>query len=113
MVMETELQEAMTSGVFVEFCDERGNCVAQSVFLDWQGRPVPAVGDQLTCGVANSATGGSTRFSGRVRSRHFDVQRDVDGGVNVWVRLVVDVADPTKFVSKAPLRYAGVLFSDN
>jgi hypothetical protein len=112
-VMETELKEAMTSGVFVEFCDGRGNCVAQTVYLDWQGRPLPAVGDELACGVANAATGRTTRFSGRVRSRQFDVQRDAEGAVNVWVRLVVDVADRTKLARNNSLRYTSAMFSDN
>jgi hypothetical protein len=110
--METELREAMTSGVFVEFCDERGNCVAQSVYLDWRGRPLPAVGDQLTCGVTNATTGRHTRLSGCVRSRQFDVQRDADGEVSVWVRVVVDLADQPRH-GQGALRYPRAMFSDN
>ena len=112
--METELREAIVSGVFVEFCDECGNCVAQSVYLDWHDRPVPAVGDTLTCGVVNAATGRNTQFSGRVSSRHFDLQRDDAGSVSVWVRLVADLTAraPTRR-KPSPPRYPAVLFSDN
>jgi|SRR5688572_18153544 len=112
--METELREAIVGGVFVEFCDECGNCVAQSVYLDWHDRPLPAVGDTLTCGVAHCGTGRSTQFSGRVRSRHFDMQRDAEGSVCVWVRLVADLTARSKTSRKpAPPRYPPVLFSDN
>jgi hypothetical protein len=112
--METELREAMTSGVFVEFCDERGNCVAQSVYLDWHSRPVPAVGDQLTCSVTSSTTGRSSKFSGQVRARQFDLQRDAEGGVSVWVRLIVDLPARSKTSRKpALLRYTPMMFSDN
>jgi hypothetical protein len=112
--METDLREAMTSGVFVEFCDERGNCVAQSVYLDWHDRPVPAVGDSLACSATDSTTGRNRSFSGRVRSRHFDVQRDEAGVVSVWVRLVVDLAVRSKSCRKAaPVRYTSMIFSDN
>jgi hypothetical protein len=112
-VMETELREAMTSGVFVEFCDERGNCVAQSVYLDWRDRPLPGVGDRMTCGVTNANTGRSTRLSGRVRCRHFDVQRDAAGTVSVWVRVVVDLVDHSQRVRSAAARYPNLMFSDN
>lgn len=112
--METDLREAIVSGVFVEFCDECGNCIAQSVYLDWSGRPLPAVGDSLTCGVTQAATGRLTSFSGNVRSRHFDIQRDAAGAVNVWVRLVVDLATRSGVVRKpAGPRYTPVIFSDN
>ncbi len=112
MVMETELREAMTSGVLVEFCDERGNCVAQNVYVDWRDRPLPAVGDQFTCGVT-SASGRHTRMSGRVRSRHFDVQRDAEGEVSVWVRVVVEMANRPRHDRQAMRRYPHVMFSDN
>lgn len=112
--METDFREAIVSGVFVEFCDECGNCVAQSVYLDWNGQPVPAVGDALTCGVTQAATGRLTSFSGKVRSRHFDIQRDAAGAVTVWVRLVVDLA-PRSLAGRKPAgpRYRPIIFSDN
>jgi hypothetical protein len=112
--METELREAIVCGVFVEFCDECGNCVAQSVYLDWHDSPLPAVGDSLTCGVANAQAGRSTQFSGRVRSRHFDIQRDDAGSVCVWVRLVADLVVRAS-TSRKPFapRYQPVRFSDN
>lgn len=110
--METESREAVVSGVFVEFCDERGNCVAQSVYLDWSARPVPAAGDALTCGVTNSTTGRTTQIDGRVRSRHFDIQKDADGTVHVWVRIVADVTHRAGRHAK-PARYRPVIFSDN
>jgi hypothetical protein len=71
------------------------------------------VGDHFTCGVTNSTTGRSTRFSGRVRSRQFDVQRDAEGAVSVWVRVVVDLADRAQHIRKTSLRYPRVMFSDN
>lgn len=110
--METDLREAMTSGVLVEFCDERGNCVGQSVYLDWRGRPLPAVGDTLTCGAPGSS-GGGRKLSGRVSSRVFDVQRDEHGAVSVWVRLVVDIS-PRAARRAAPMKpHRSVVFSDN
>ena len=112
--METDLREAIVSGVFVEFCDQNGNCVAQSVYLDWSGRPVPAVGDELSCSAASAASGRLTSFSGSVRTRHFDVQRDAQGSVSVYVRLVVDLTPSASSTRKPSLpRYAPGMFSAN
>ena len=91
--METELKEAMASGVFVEFQDAQGNSVGQAVYLDWRGRPLPAVGDTICSSVQRPGGTRTTKVSGRVRSRQFDVQIDTAGGTSVWVRLVADVVD--------------------
>jgi hypothetical protein len=110
--METELREAMVAGLFVEFCDPRGNCVAQSVYLDWHSRPLPAAGDSLTCSVTNATTGRVAQISGRVRTRHFDVQKDGEGHVSVWVRITVDATNRSSRRTSMG-NYRPVSFSDN
>ena len=84
--MESDLNEAMASGVFVEFCDARGDTVGQAVFTGWQGRPVPAEGDLVCCAVV-SPTGRRQKLTGRVVRRHFELQHQADGQPCVWVRL--------------------------
>jgi len=87
--MDDELKTAMTSGVFVEFCDEQGDTIGQAVYTGWQGRPVPVVGDTVCCAVASPSTGRRRKLLGRVIQRQFDVQRDADGDPCVWVRLLL------------------------
>jgi hypothetical protein len=87
--METDLREAMTAGVVVEFRDAQGHTVGQEVYIDWRGRPVPNVGDTVCC---NAARRGK-RLLGRVCSRQFDVQQHEDGSACVWVLLVVQTLD--------------------
>lgn len=87
--METPLHEAMTSGVLVDVRDAKGNSVAQAVYFDWRGRPVPAVGDSMSCDGVSLADGRKERIHGRVRERQFDVQVDELGEVSVWVRVVL------------------------
>lgn len=89
MVMETELKEAMTSGVLVEFRDESNHSLGQAVFLDWRGRPVPAVGDVMSCKVQAPGASRAETLSGRVLARQFDVQTDEAGEPCVWVRILV------------------------
>ena len=94
--MATELEEAMASGVLVEVRGARDESLAQAVFLDWHGRPVPCIGDTMCCDVVSLSTGRKERVRGLVRSRHFDVQTDEAGGACVWVRVVLDaVTAPT------------------
>ena len=88
-VMKTELQESMAAGVFVEFRDPQGHTVGQAIFTPWQARPLPAVGDMLGCAAFCTATGRRRKLSGRVRTRHFELQHDDDGAC-VWVRMVVE-----------------------
>jgi hypothetical protein len=92
--MQTALREVMASGVLVEVCDPHGNCLAQGVYFDWRGRPLPAVGECMSCEVVWHATGCTEQFSGRVRCRQFDVQRGPDGDPAVWVRLVLEADAP-------------------
>lgn len=87
--METPLHEAMTSGVLVDVRDADGNSVAQAVYFDWRGRPVPAVGDSMSCDGFSLSDGRPQRIVGRVRERQFDVQMDELGEVCVWVRVVL------------------------
>lgn len=87
--MEGELQHAMASGVFVEFCDERGNTVGQAVYADWHGRPVPAPGDNICAAVVSPVTGRRQKLIGCVVKRHFELQHDTDGNPCVWVRLLL------------------------
>ena len=87
--MKTSLREAMTAGVLVEFCNAQGDLVAQAVFSDWRGRPLPAVGDWLTCAARNSVSGRTGQVRGCVTQRAFDLQHDEQGLPCVWVRLQV------------------------
>jgi hypothetical protein len=91
MVMKTHQEEALASGVFVEFHDRAGNTIGQALYADWQGRPVPAVGDMWRCPAQRLATGRREQLTGRVLSRHFEVQYD-GGQPCVWVRLILVVA---------------------
>jgi hypothetical protein len=100
--MDIELKESMASGVFVEFCDARGDTMGQAVFTGWQGRPVPAQGDLVCCGVV-SPTGRRQKLVGRVVSRHFELQHQHDGEPCVWVRLRLQ----TEPRPKKPLRPGG------
>jgi hypothetical protein len=90
--METRTKEALAAGVFVEFCDACGNLLGQAIYDDWRGRPLPAVGDRFS-GCVASPQGRGKKLTGRVRSRHFDVQTDVHGESCVWVRLLVDTSE--------------------
>ncbi len=93
--MKTELQEAMTSGVLVEFRDAAGKTLAHAVFTDWRGRPVPIIGDAVTSDAIASAqptaSGSNTaRLKGCVIDRQFELQQEADGSPSVWVRLIVE-----------------------
>ena len=78
------------AGVFVEFHDADGHCVAQSLFTPWTSATIPHVGDQLRCLAQDTASGRRRLLTGRVRARHFDVQQ-ADDGACLWVRLEVEV----------------------
>lgn len=88
--MQTHLMEAMTSGVFVEVWNAQNQSAGQAVYLDWRGRPVPGVGDTMTCVVNSSQTGRPEKLCGRVRARHFELQTDDTGEPCVWVRVDLD-----------------------
>lgn len=93
--MDGGLRRAMASGVFVEFCDERGNTVGQAVYTDWHGRPVPIVGDTVCCAVVSPMTGRRQKLIGCVINRHFEMQHEADGRPCVWVRLLLQtIAKP-------------------
>jgi len=106
--MDTPLHEAMTSGVLVDARDANGNSVAQAVYFDWRGRPVPAVGDWMQCDGVSLSDGRRRRIEGRVQSRHFDVQMDEQGDTCVWVRVVLVASEPSR--RAAPRR---IVFSAN
>jgi hypothetical protein len=93
--MKTQLFEAMTSGVFVEVRDAQGNSIGQAVYTDWKSRPLPAVGDTLCCELCTSKSGRKQKVRGRVRSRHFEVQRQADGEPSVWAQLILEQIDPS------------------
>ncbi len=88
--METDLAQAMTAGVFVEAHDSQGNLLGQALFVDWQGRPLPAPGDLFTCPLQDVASGERRKTIGRVLSRHFEVQQQ-DGEPSVWVRIIMRI----------------------
>lgn len=87
--MKTELREAMTSGVYVEFRDASGNTVGQALYTDWRGQPVPNVGDMMASDVQASGSASTERLCGRVVSRQFELQSEPDGTPCVWVQLIV------------------------
>ncbi|MEK6236399.1 MAG: hypothetical protein N2C14_16960 [Planctomycetales bacterium] len=89
---KSELQEAMASGVFVEFRDQDGRGVGQAAFADWRDRPVPVIGDAVSCMVGGSSQ--PRKLSGTVAQRQFDVDVDEQGEASVWVRLMVEVETP-------------------
>jgi len=101
--METHLKESMTAGVVVEIHDGRGEFLGQAVFFDYRGRPLPAVGDTLRCEFVSFATGREEQVLARVRSRHFDVQRQDNGEPCVWARLDVEQVE-TQAVARRGLR---------
>jgi len=109
--MTTSMKEAMTSGVLVDFQDQRGNTIGQSVYTDWRGRPVPCVGDSMVCDVRDAASGRLLKRRGWVVGRHFDVQNDDAGRPCVWVRLVLKPA--TSDASHGLPRRLRIAFSAN
>ncbi|MBX3413419.1 MAG: hypothetical protein KF708_12085 [Pirellulales bacterium] len=94
--METHLKEAMTAGLLVEILDPTGQYIGQAVFFDYRGRPVPAVGDTMSCQIVSFVSGRREKIVGLVRTRHFDVQQQDDGQPCVWARLEVEQTEVTK-----------------
>lgn len=88
--MDTSDMEVLTSGVLIEFCDGLGNTVGTAVH-EWNGKPLPAVGDSIGCYLPQPSHDGRRQLRGTVRARQFDVQHDEQGQACVWVRLVVRV----------------------
>lgn len=86
--METELREAMASGVLVEFRDASNHTLGQAVYFDWRGRPVPAVGDAICCQIKAAGAERVEKICGRVVARQFDIQTDSAGEPCVWVRVL-------------------------
>lgn len=86
--MTTHLNEAMTAGVLFEYRDEEGNTVGQAVFTAWEGRPLPAAGDTVSCQVTRFESGRCCTMRGVVESRRFEIQHD-DGQPSVWAHVVV------------------------
>ncbi|HVA51145.1 MAG TPA: hypothetical protein VNH11_32690 [Pirellulales bacterium] len=110
--MDGDLQAAMTAGLFVEYRDEQGNTIGQTVFTGWQGRPVPNIGDLVCCTVQLTATRRQRKLLGRVKQRHFEVQHEDDGRPCVWARLVLEVvASPTP--KPTPKPQPRIRFSSN
>jgi hypothetical protein len=107
--MKTKLQESMAAGVFVEFLDSQGHTVGQAIFTPWQARPLPAIGDTLSCAAFCAVTGRRRKLTGRVRTRHFELQQN-DDGTCVWVRMVVET-NLASSAKKSSHRLAG--FSTN
>ena len=111
--METRRDEALASSVFVEFFDVLGNSLAQAAFLQWRGKPVPAVGDSVCCAVAQSEKGRAAKMTGRVLCRHFEVQTSASGAPSVLVRLTVDVSDPATKSERSSTLTSRLCFSRN
>lgn len=101
--MKTGLQQAMTTGVFVEFRDEFGHTLGHAVYADWNHRAVPVPGDTMVCPIRNTTTQGSRKMKGTVRSRQFDVQQDSDGETSIWVYLVVEPPQREEIEADLPL----------
>ena len=104
--MATSLKEALTSGVLVDVQDAQGNSVAQAVYFDWRGRPVPGIGDTMCCDAVSPSGSGGGKMRGVVRTRNFDVQTEAGGGIAVWVRIELELLDtqPVAASSKTPYR---------
>ncbi len=104
--MATDLREAMTSGVMVDVQDALGNSLAQAVYVDWRGRPVPGIGDTMCCDAVCLTTSSRSRVRGVVRARYFDVQTESNGATAVWVRIELELLDtqPASSTPKTPYR---------
>lgn len=108
-----DLREAMASGVFIEFRDVLGNSAGTAVYFDWSDRPLPAVGDRISCPLPGSRGGVGHKLSGRVKHRAFDVQTQEDGQPCIWVRLVVDIGGSKRSATHQASRASRLCFSDN
>lgn len=98
-VMTTELREAMTAGVLIEVNDRNGQVLGHAVYAPWWGRPLPKIGDTLSCAIA-SASGRTRRVQGQVTARHFELQHEDDGQPCVWVRISMEARQPNAVTSK-------------
>lgn len=103
--MTTPLMQAMTAGVFVEFHDGQGHSVGQAIFTDWQGRPLPAVGDWLQCAAHCPASGRPRKLAGRVISRWFELQHEGESPC-VWVRLDLQVGERSSGRPRRPASFS-------
>lgn len=108
--MKTDLQEAMTAGVYVEFRDAQGHTVGEAVFTDWRGRPLPAVGDTMCCSTRSTISGRLEKLRGRVLSRHFELQHDEEQPC-VWARLVLQTISAAEMARSRNSRH--LRFSTN
>ena len=104
--METHLKEAMTAGLLVEVYNAAGEYIGQAVFFDYRGRPVPAVGDTMSCHIDSFVSGRREKVIGLVRTRHFDVQQQDDGQPSVWARLEVEQTEVTKKPARRAPRFS-------
>lgn len=110
----TKLESAMTAGVFVEFHDPAGNTLGQSVFTDWQRRPLPEVGDEFCCTTISPISRKAKKLRGSVVARHFEVQQDQQSNEpSVWVRLSVVVTSGVSRRVDRPARVRRPHFSLN
>lgn len=104
--METHLAEAMTAGVLIEIHNAAGEFIGQAVFFDYRGRPLPAVGDSLSCQFVSFVSGRRERVVGRVRTRHFDLQQQEDGKPCVWARLEIEQTEGTRQKPRRSARFS-------
>jgi hypothetical protein len=111
--MKTELREAMTSGVYVEFRDASGNTVGQALYTDWRGQPVPNVGDMIASDVQAFGSASPEKLCGRVISRQFELQSEPDGTPCVWVQLIVAANYPAREGQRGKARRHDARFSRN
>lgn len=94
------LPSLTVDGLLIDVQDALGNSVGQAVYWEWNSQhPLPGVGDQMTVRATPLGTQSATAtqrqtpaaeaMTGRVLSRHFDIQRDAQGNTSVWVRLII------------------------
>ncbi|MGE0608559.1 MAG: hypothetical protein AB7O62_15795 [Pirellulales bacterium] len=102
----------MTSGVMVDVQDTLGNSIAQAVYVDWRGRPVPGIGDTMCCDAVCLTTNRGSRVRGVVRARFFDVQTEASGAAAIWVRIELELLD-TQPLSAGPKAGYRARFSSN
>ena len=90
-VMTTQLQQAMTAGVFVEFHNAQGHSVGQAIFTDWHAPALAGPWQHCCRNAAPIARSRAAAAAHGTSFRQFEVQHE-GGTPCVWVRLSLEVA---------------------
>jgi hypothetical protein len=100
--MRADSPTAAVCGVWLEFLDSEGNTLAEHVVDDWNGRRVPARGEQVLWNTGDVTTGEWRECRGVVVARQFDLQHTAEGEPQLWMRLVMRVIPSTRGYASAP-----------